>query len=256
MESEAEKESMIYTPKLPLFSSSHAHMESASGSPWHASASVPFRWEEQPGKPKPCTTLATFSSSDFVPKCLELPPCRLLIDAKNNNSKLPSPTTVLDGPYMGGGGGRARAQSSSFRMAASECYGSFRAGSFSPEMEHFGAMVVSKRSGYKEKGFLGSWKRRVLKGSRSDVGANSYVFPTYGDNYYYRDSDQYIRELFGEESSSSRGNSTSVKITRITRVGSFPTLPHPKSHFWASIYEGIKQVVPWSKRAKKDGFMG
>ncbi|XWS76862.1 hypothetical protein CRYUN_Cryun01aG0214400 [Craigia yunnanensis] len=239
MGSEAEKESS-YTPKLPLFSASHAHRQSPERSgmltpPLNASASVPFRWEEEPGKPKPCTALTTFSNpSDFAQKCLELPP-RLLLDAKIN--KLPSPTTVLEGPYMG----RARFQSSSFRMG-SECYGSFRAGSCSPEMVQLGDMVLSKR-GYKEKGFLGPWRRRALE-ARREVGGNSYVFPSSGD----RDS-ECSRE--GEESSS-----TTVKITRIRRVGSFSSLSHSKSHFWASIYEGLKQVIPWSKREKKDGFMG
>ncbi|XP_022757565.1 uncharacterized protein At4g00950-like [Durio zibethinus] len=239
MGSEAEKESS-YKPKLLLFSASHAHMQSPERSgmltpPLHASASVPFRWEEEPGKPKPCTTLTTFSNpNDFAQKCLELPP-RLLQDAKI--TKLPSPTTVLEGPYMG----RARFHSSSFRMG-SECYGSFRAGSCSPEMVQFGTMVLSKRR-YREKGFLGSWRRRAFK-ARREVGGNSHVFPSSGD----RDS-ECCRE--GDESSS-----TSVRITRIRRNGSFPSLSHSKSHFWASIYEGLKQVVPWSKREKKDGFMG
>ncbi|KAE8698023.1 auxin response factor 9-like [Hibiscus syriacus] len=125
MGSEAEEESSCI-PKLPLLSVSHAQLQSPERSgtltpPFYVSAaSVPFRWEEEPGKPKPCTTLATFSSTPNEPaqKCLELPP-RLLLDAKV--TKLSSPTTVLEGPYMG----RARFQSSSFRMGG-ECYGSFR----------------------------------------------------------------------------------------------------------------------------------
>ncbi|TYI00111.1 hypothetical protein ES332_A11G111000v1 [Gossypium tomentosum] len=156
MGSEEEKES-TYTPKLPLFSASHAHMQSPERSgmltpPLHASASVPFRWEEEPGKPKPCTALTSFTTlNDSAPKCLELPP-RLLLDAKI--AKLSSPTTVLEGPYTG----RPRFQSSSFRMG-SEFYGSFRA---SPETLQLGSMVLSKR-GYKEKGFLGFWRGRSLK---------------------------------------------------------------------------------------------
>ncbi|XVE77295.1 hypothetical protein DITRI_Ditri13aG0050900 [Diplodiscus trichospermus] len=235
----AEEESS-YTPKLPLLSASHAHMQSPERSgmltpPLHASASVPFRWEEEPGKPKTCTTLTTFSKpNDFAQKSLELPPRLLLQDAKI--TKLPSPTTVLEGPYMG----RARFQSSSFRMG-SQCYGSFRAaGSCSPETMQLGSMVLSKR-GYKEK--VGSWKRSALKARRQN-GGNSYVFPSFGD----RDSD-WSR---GEEESSN----TSSKITRLRRIGSFPCLSRSKSHFWASIYQGLKQVVPWGGREKKDGFMG
>ncbi|KAE8662452.1 hypothetical protein F3Y22_tig00113337pilonHSYRG00087 [Hibiscus syriacus] len=104
MGSEAEKQ-WSYTPKLLLFSSPQAHKQSPERSgtltpPLHASTTVPFRWEEEPGKPKPCTTLTIFSDlNDLAQKCLELPP-RLLHDAKN--------TPALEG---------ARFQSSSsFRM--------------------------------------------------------------------------------------------------------------------------------------------
>ncbi|KAK7338075.1 hypothetical protein VNO77_18673 [Canavalia gladiata] len=49
--------------------------------PLHTSASVPFRWEQEPGKPIPFL----LTHSDLLPKCLKLPP-RLLI---------PSPTTLF-----------------------------------------------------------------------------------------------------------------------------------------------------------------
>ncbi|MBA0769410.1 hypothetical protein Gotri_018144 [Gossypium trilobum] len=251
MGSEEEKESS-YTPKLPLFSASHAHMQSPQRSgmltpPLHASASVPFRWEEEPGKPKPSTALTSFTTpNDSAPKCLELPP-RLLLDAKI--AKLSSPTTVLEGPYTG----RPRFQSSSFRMG-SECYGSFRA---SPETLQLGSMVLSKR-GYKEKGFLGFWRGRSLKARpRREVSGNSCV----RDSECSRDGDR-DRDSSG---------TTSVNITTIRRIGSFPSLSSSKSHFWVSfshflhiyirylskqresIYEGLMQVVPWTKKGKKDG---
>ncbi|KAL4376066.1 hypothetical protein GQ457_02G001250 [Hibiscus cannabinus] len=208
----AERESA----RLPLFSSPHAHMvvspspsPERSGTltpPLRASASVPFQWEEEPGKPKPCTTVTTFSQ-DFARKCLELPPRLLLLqeaNKKKDNNKLSSPTTVLDGPYVG----RARLLSSSFRMVKSERYGSFRAGSFSPEND--GAMVLSKRG---NRGFVGSRRR-------GDVGGKNYVFEEYSS-------------------------------VRTRKSGNLNSFPHSKSHFWASIYEGLKQAVPWSKRSSK-----
>ncbi|KAE8671352.1 Detected protein of unknown function [Hibiscus syriacus] len=219
----AEKQSS----RLPLFSSPHAHVvvsperPGTLTPPLRASASVPFGWEEEPGKPKPCTTITPFSE-DFARKCLELPPRLLLVqEANKKKNKLNSPTTVLDVPYVS----RGRLLSSSFRMVKSERYGgSFRAGSFSPDSENDddGAMVLSKR---RNKGFLGSRRR-------SDVGGKNYVFPSYGDK--------------GEEYSN-------VSMSRMRKRGS---LPHSKSHFWASIYEGLKQVVPWSKTEKKDRYMG
>ncbi|KAE8728897.1 auxin response factor 9-like [Hibiscus syriacus] len=95
----------------------------------------------------------------------------LLLDAKV--TKLSSPTTVLEGPYMG----RARFQSSSFRMGG-ERYGSFRSvASDSPEMVQLGTMVLSKR-GYTDKGFLGSWRRRPL---RLDIEREDYAFASSGE---------------------------------------------------------------------------
>lgn len=67
--------------------------------PLHTSATIPFVWEEKPGKPRPCTSLVSFSNST-TDKSLELPP-RMLFDHANI-TKLPSPTTVLNGPYMNG----------------------------------------------------------------------------------------------------------------------------------------------------------
>lgn len=128
----------------------------------------------------------------------------------------------------------------------SECYGSFRVGSVSPERVQLGTMVLSKRGTYKDKGFLGSWKRKTFKAKREGGGAGkSYVFPSSGD----KDS-----ECGREEEEES--NSSSVKITRIKRVGSFHNLFNSKSHFWATIYQGLKLAVPWNKKEKKDGFMG
>ncbi|KAE8661695.1 hypothetical protein F3Y22_tig00113725pilonHSYRG01889 [Hibiscus syriacus] len=102
---EAEKE----LSRLPLFSAPHAHMVSLERlgtlTPLlGTSTSIPFWWEEEPGKTKAYAMIAYFSI-DFSRKCLELPPRLLLLQEankkKNNNDKLCSPTTVLDGPYLG-----------------------------------------------------------------------------------------------------------------------------------------------------------
>ncbi|XP_073128073.1 uncharacterized protein [Henckelia pumila] len=72
----------IHAPPVTAHSPRHSGSETP---PLQTLASVPFRWEEQPGKPRPCTALHQ------ALKCLELPPCKA--------SKTPSPTAVLDGPY-------------------------------------------------------------------------------------------------------------------------------------------------------------
>ncbi|GFQ06484.1 uncharacterized protein at4g00950 [Phtheirospermum japonicum] len=75
--------------------------------PLHPSASIPFRWEEAPGKPRPATEAAAeaqwppspAASKNKVARCLDLPPGLLHDDAKF--TIMPSPATVLDGPYVG-----------------------------------------------------------------------------------------------------------------------------------------------------------
>ncbi|XP_021893036.1 uncharacterized protein At4g00950-like [Carica papaya] len=235
MGSETEEEATI-TSKLPLLLTVHAHMESPERSgtltpPIHSLAAVPFRWEQEPGKPKPCALF----SNDFSQKSLELPP-RLI-------TKLPSPTTVLESPYSGRS---LRFPSSSFRVS-SECYGSFR--SYSPDHETevqqpLGASVLGNR-GVKGRGILSYWRRRGLKGKR-EIGGGSYVFPSSVD----RDSES---SKDGEESSCD-----GVKITRIRRAGSFSNISPARFHFWTSICEGLKQVVPlpWKrKKVKRNGLV-
>lgn len=64
--------------------------------------SVPFKWEEAPGKPKPrpCDRGSEPKERETnVVRALELPP-RLLLSLESNINA-PSPTTVLEGPYVG-----------------------------------------------------------------------------------------------------------------------------------------------------------
>ncbi|XP_059433843.1 uncharacterized protein LOC132166981 [Corylus avellana] len=91
------------TPTLSLFSLPSKPHEASPGiletPPCRTTASVPFQWEEAPGKPRPCTTTTTTTESKpRSSRPLELPP-RLLRETKNTD--MPSPTTVLDGPYVG-----------------------------------------------------------------------------------------------------------------------------------------------------------
>lgn len=267
-DSEAMDEGQSSTLKLPLFSiTARASMQSPERPgmltpPLRTSASVPFRWEEEPGKPKPCTTVITLpdtSKTDFSHKCLELPPRLLIMDAANANAnniaKLSSPTTVLEGPYVARS---SRFQTPSFRMS-SECYGSFRGSTLSPEhknkkdSDEFGVVVLSNsKIVKKEKGVFGSWRENGLKSNKREVGGGSYVFPSSVDRFCETECSR------AEEGSSS--NCTSDKITRIRRSGSFTnvSVATARPRFWATIYGGLKQVVvlPWrSRKAKKDGLL-
>ncbi|KAK9665232.1 hypothetical protein RND81_14G099300 [Saponaria officinalis] len=85
-------------PKLTLTSfPSHKPLPATPGAltpPLHPMVSVPFEWEEAPGRPRPGITSGLNNSKPKSFRCLELPP-RI---AHVTNS---SPTTVLDGPKLG-----------------------------------------------------------------------------------------------------------------------------------------------------------
>ncbi|CAK8560659.1 unnamed protein product [Lathyrus sativus] len=126
-----EEEKIMKIPKLPLLNTLPIiHSPERPGTktpPFHITVSVPFGWEEEPGKPKPCTDLVTFSNPTAF-KCLELPP-RLLDD-----TKVPSPTIVFDGPYK------------------KDCSGT----------EKLGTLILKKETGVKKKGLFGNWRKRVI----------------------------------------------------------------------------------------------
>ncbi|XP_057774212.1 uncharacterized protein At4g00950-like isoform X2 [Salvia miltiorrhiza] len=69
--------------------------------PLRPSASIPFHWEEAPGKPRAGGSPCSKSKSKSA-RCLELPPRLVHEEAKMTMTLMtPSPTTVLDGPYVG-----------------------------------------------------------------------------------------------------------------------------------------------------------
>ncbi|KAE8705276.1 putative RWP-RK domain-containing protein [Hibiscus syriacus] len=90
------------TPKLSLYSFPSKAKEPPGmiTPPIHASVSIPFKWEEAPGKPRrpyrgENETDTISRSKSNVARCLQLPP-RLLSESKVAN--IPSPTAVLEGP--------------------------------------------------------------------------------------------------------------------------------------------------------------
>ncbi|KAL2339604.1 hypothetical protein Fmac_007544 [Flemingia macrophylla] len=62
--------------------------------------SVPFKWEEAPGKPRHCHRESEPDKSSTV-KTLDLPPRMLFLLETKNLDGPSSPTTVFDGPYVG-----------------------------------------------------------------------------------------------------------------------------------------------------------
>ncbi|XP_010428000.1 PREDICTED: uncharacterized protein At4g00950-like [Camelina sativa] len=279
-EKETEQEGNLTVMKLPVLTmkpNTHSHSMS---SPVHSSiaASVPFSWEEEPGKPKQHSSSSSssfsplpsyFSSSPETHKSLELPP-RLLFLEKDGGlaTKLQSPITVFDGPYSMTRS--KRMDSPSFRMmvkGSADCYGSFRSdidgaledveGDFKQQDTSSGSLALVKKRG--RLGFFGFRRRKALKG-KTEFGRGSYVFPSsvdreseYGTNEE-EDEDKGFGYGDGDGISSSQSSRfCEVKISSISRTGSFSTLPKPppsssKSHFWTNVYSGLKQVVPWKNK--------
>ncbi|KAK7275383.1 hypothetical protein RIF29_16499 [Crotalaria pallida] len=223
---EAEKSNI---PRLNLFKFKPPliHSPERSGMqtpPLHTSVSVPFWWEQEPGKPKPCTALVSFSNKKPTPKCLELPP-RLLINDAN-----PSPTSVLESPYDDGD---------------DDDVDDWHGGSFAFGGERgaqLGTMVVTKGVGrrIKEKGWFDSWREKVFKVSK-EVSGGSHVFPSSADR---------VADHIGGS------HNKKLRITKVKRSRSSSNIFHATSCVW-TISEGLKQVVPWrSKKQKKNGCGG
>ncbi|KAI3876194.1 hypothetical protein MKW98_029146, partial [Papaver atlanticum] len=197
-------------PKLSLFSLPNQSPEPTGmlTPPLRPPASVPFQWEEAPGKPRGGCCRKILSND--VARCLELPP-RLLSEVKI--IEIPSPTTVLEGPYITG-------RSSSFSSA------SFSKERF-PDTGHgnnnnnnnkvigqgyFGNWVKKNSSSFK--GFGGQSAEDNIVISRSSSSVSSSVFVT-------------------EVVAGGDENFTKVKITRFRRRrGSFLSLSNTSSQLW------------------------
>lgn len=212
-------------PKLPIHTILYHHDEPPSGMltpPLHTTtATVPFRWEEQPGKPRPCTDMIIVPQQ----KSLELPPRLTKIE-----SKTLSPTTVLDGPSDLS---KNSLLSSSFRFSKRhKSFDSCCEGWNSTPVEDQHVMLLGGGGG--GKGIFGSFRFKGNGDSKHNkVKGSSVISPLSTMEHY----NSFFEEKKGKRL---RRNSSLSKVTR--------------SHFWATIYEGIKHVVPWRKKSKKERY--
>ncbi|CAK9152937.1 unnamed protein product [Ilex paraguariensis] len=218
----AELESM-FSPKLPLFSVPHMHSPEHSGmltlSPLYSLASVPFLWEEEPGKPRLSTTFTSVrpNKSGNKPKSLKLPPM-LLVESKI--AKTPSRTTVLDSPDVD----RTIISSASFRITR-KLKGSFHSSSWSP-LRFFGSRGLKNPKVKGEDGFGGNFS--YLRLGKKQVG--------------------------GDRDDGESGDGVRMKMERIIRNGSFSTLSQAKSQFLEAIYEVFEMAISWSRRLNKGSY--
>ncbi|XP_059312447.1 uncharacterized protein At4g00950-like [Lycium ferocissimum] len=222
------------TLKLPLFSVNSPD-DLGMLTPLHTSASIPFSWEEKPGKPRPCTDLIPHPNTNIFnePKlCLEPPP-RLYNYYMESTNKTTSPTTVLDGPYI-----TSKPKFSSFRLLRDRRrrQGSFDS-SASSETGQLSAFVLGKKKSESKSW----WRRPIVKSKPGDTDECSFGFPSSTDS----------------TDCVSLNNECTIKMATLKRSGSFSGHSQAKTHIWATIYEGFKQVIPWkSKKSKKEALLG
>lgn len=172
--------------------------------PLRTSASVPFQWEEVPGKPRHCDTESKPKSA----RSLELPPRLLSETAKVVN--LPSPTTVLDGPDVG--------RSLSFTF------------SFRNNSESLGRRVMSRDGG----GYFGSRRWGSFRKTKEVVGEPS-LFDMSSSHVGGGGTSSMSTAGSGVLLDTGGGSDpTKVKITRVRRRGSLLNLSHTKSHLLVS----------------------
>ncbi|EYU32263.1 hypothetical protein ABFS82_02G176400 [Erythranthe guttata] len=226
-----ENEKEPRTLKLPI--SAAATLLSFMDSPEHASgtatpplASVPFKWEELPGKPRPCS----HNLARPEPKSLELPPMMLM-------SRTPSPTSVLDG--------RPKCSSFRFFMDGHDSFLLHSAtstpgdGGDDDTTLEYGLMFGSSSNNNNKK--KSSSRRYGLFGNKDKGGKKEFNGGISGFSPF------------------STTTTSSCESDEMRRNGSFSSVPLPKSSSspltWATICSGFKQVIQWksSKKSNKQG---
>ncbi|KAL4557181.1 hypothetical protein LXL04_035353 [Taraxacum kok-saghyz] len=247
------REPISTPPKLSIFSlpSKPTTLLDGPTPPPNTVATIPFLWEEAPGKPR--TTTTNDPPKSKAVRSLDLPP--RLTATVGTTSKItnvggmeiiPSPTTVLGGPYEG-------VYSSKSIMG-------------SPEK-----VVVSSNSGKSTKGKIRMPLRNLMRKERSPVKFSSSRWDS-GDRSPYSvkfcswrwDS---FRDIGGGKSggvscggvggggslSSSfddlqKSLDSNSKITKVTKKNSFTFVNRTASGFLADMYGNFKHAMQWRSR--------
>ena len=213
MGSNEEREGSKPTSGLPLFSLPALRNLKHSGnlsSPLHTHASVPFRWEEQPGKPRPSTALALPSAITAIPKFLDLPPRLLFAEAKLT-TKTPSPTTVLEGPNNSVG------RSIPFSLLRKGQLPSHKA----PEGGFLGTVVPGNK---KDKGLFGPWRKK--KGG-SSIKNSSTESEVHGGNLIF--------SSVSDDGTGGCNGGATMTVATVSGKRGVSGVSQAKSHFWVSL---------------------
>ncbi|KAL6615121.1 hypothetical protein ACP70R_037391 [Stipagrostis hirtigluma subsp. patula] len=246
--------------------------------PLRPPVTVPFLWEEEPGKPKPHgdSDTAAAAVEPMAPAAavsavvhaggsgatddgvdrdegddaearavppLKLPP-RLQAQAMSAAEHPASPRTVLHGPY-GCAGGARRALRRTGSVAAFRRTPSAGGGLFSWRKASAVTLGSSKGSHELDAGALpldASCCSPAASSASSLSLSSSSSLSCFGDERGHGHGAVNCRPA--EDSEEDDGAKGSVRITRFTRNKSLPSMTTP--HVWASIRKSVKQITPWS----------
>ncbi|KAK6142669.1 hypothetical protein DH2020_023017 [Rehmannia glutinosa] len=204
------------------------HPSGTATPPLQTLASVPFKWEEQPGKPRPCTDIIVLPGPA---KCLELPPCRMLLMDPTN--KMPSPTTVLDGPYAVG-----RPMFSSFRFFR-EAQCSFDSTSSDSPRSSVDVLLGNKSKGQKTMKRFNFGRGLRFKSGKKEVDGGSFGFSSPSSTTGCDGVERLKMEGQMRRNGSFSGHSQAATTARLC----------------ATLYEKLKHAIPWrsTRKSKKEG---
>ncbi|XP_064958116.1 uncharacterized protein At4g00950-like [Musa acuminata AAA Group] len=191
--------------------------------------SVPFLWEESPGKPRKQPTLGAGAI-----RSLDLPP-RLVAAAEIKFDKTTlSPTTVLDGP-----------ERSSRAMPLGSCYScSFGEG-----------RTVVNMGGRKKEGVAWFWKRGSARkvtreGNSCEMSLEGLTEKGIACSSMPSSSSSFSSSCkLGGDYENEVVEEGKVRITRLRRNRSIASTS--TSHLWGSIYGSLKKVLPMAGRRER-----
>ncbi|XP_051204784.1 uncharacterized protein [Lolium perenne] len=243
-----------------------------STQPLRSRITVPFLWEDAPGKPKlreaaasallfPSAAAASPLPADggatatagcdregvvvVRPAPLKLPP--RLQAAPRGEQSFSSPKTVLQGPYVGGGRGdkpprsvRRSGSTVSCRMMPGTGGAAFSWRKVTP------ASAGVKKDGHHDHDASCSSpaaSSSTSSSASSSSSSMSYFFDVHsrGSGHWQQADGREVSEDGDVGDDCAKG---SVRITRFRRNKSLPNVS--TSHLWASIRKGVKQISPWS----------
>ncbi|KAK1431608.1 hypothetical protein QVD17_08083 [Tagetes erecta] len=243
------KQPLSTPPKLSLFSLPYKPpIPDGLTPPLNTAVAIPFLWEEAPGKPR--STLSGDPPKSKTVRSLDLPPRLVALSPANNGNihrdklgnnvgidVIPSPTTVLGGPYEGVYASNLALESSSDKVVDG-CESGKSKGKIRMPLRK---LMRKDRSPVKMRSWR--WGKDTLR-DIDDGGADRS--PSVRFCSWRWDS---LRDVGGGGGGDGDGSFDSCgKIGKVARKNSFTFDNGSTSSFLATMYGNFKQAMPWRSR--------